>query len=274
MNKFRIAVVQFKINQYNPDKNLEKMEYFLKLASGKADIIVFPENFLTGGLSDKEILVDCKEFYSNKFQNLTKLYKIDIVPGSIVEGNKKGKFNTSYYIRSDGRILAKYNKVNLWLTEKKYLASGNEICVFNTKFGKFGILICWDLMFPEIFRRLIKKGVKLVFCPSLWYKGSDFYPYKINNPNAELDHINALCQARAIENNIFLVFSNNVGRLKTSKNKFDEAIGQSQICAPIKGVIKKLALEEEMFIEEIDLDLLKSAEKAYQIRKNINNTIL
>ena len=275
--KLKIAVVQFRINQHKPEKNFQKMENFVKQASKKADIIVFPEDFLTGGLNNTEIikLADSEQKFKRKFQELAKKYKIDIVAGSIIEKNKIGNFNVSYYIDSTGKVKGRYEKINLWLTERNHIVPGNKICVFNTKFGKVGLAICWDLMFPEIFRKMSKKGAKIIYCPSLWYKGENFPPYTKHNKNAERDHVNALCRARAVENNIILVYANSVGKLKTGASHFDEAIGHSQITTPIKGVLQKLGYKEEkMFIQEIDTDILKDAEKGYKIRNDLKNRIL
>ena len=228
-------------------------------------------------MNDTEIvkLADPEGKYRKRFQELAKKYAIDIVAGSIIERNRIGNFNVCYYIDSTGKIKGKYNKVNLWLTERKRIVPGNEICVFNTKFGKVGISICWDLMFPEIFRRMVKKGANLIFCPSLWYKSENFPAYAKHNKDAERDHVNALCKARAVENNIILIFSNAVGNLKTSGDHLDEAIGHSQITTPIKGVLHKLHYKEEkMFIQEVDTTLLQDAERAYKIRKDLKTRVL
>ncbi len=84
-----------------------------------------------------------------------------------------------------------------------------------------------------------------------------------------------MCQTRAIENNIILVYANAVGKLKTSQGNLDEAIGHSQITIPIKGVVKRLGYkEEEMFIQEVDTDILKEEERAYKIREDLRNRIL
>ncbi len=275
--RIRIAVVQFKINQYKPNKNLIKAEEFIKKASKKADIIVFPEDFLTGGLTNDEImkLADSTQEFKKIFQKLALKYKIDIVAGSIIEKSKKGYFNVSYYIDSSGKIKARYEKINLWLSERNHISAGNKICVFNTKFGKIGLSICWDLMFPEVFRKMARKGAKIIFCPSLWYKSENFPAYTKYNKNTERDHVNALCQTRAIENNIIFVYTNAVGKIKTSRGSFDEAIGHSQITMPIKGVVKRLGYKEEkMFIQEVNTDILKEEEKAYKIRADLKNTIL
>ncbi|MFA5880367.1 MAG: carbon-nitrogen hydrolase family protein, partial [Candidatus Margulisiibacteriota bacterium] len=248
----------------------------IKSASAQhADIIIFPEDFLTGGMTDKEIaqFADFNNKYLKIFQRFAKKYKIDIVPGSIIVGKKTGKYNTCYYIDHNGKLRGKYEKINLWLTERKHITAGNKISVFNTRFGKVGLAICWDLMWPEVFRAMAKKGVKVVFCPSLWYKGIGFEPYLKNNPNAEKDHINSLCFTRAIENNIVFIFVNAVGRMKSSGGYFDNAIGQSQITAPIVGLFNKPNNKEEMFIRDVDLDILNDAEMAYEIRRDLKTKL-
>ncbi len=274
--KFKIAVVQFRINQYQPEKNLQKMEDFVKQASKKADGIIFPEDFLSGGLDDEKIvkLADSRGKYRKIFQALAKKYKIDIVAGSVIERNRIGNFNVCYYIDSTGKIKEKYKKINLWFTERKRIVPGTEVSVFNTKFGKVGLAICWDLIFPEIFRKMAKKGANIIFCPSLWYKSEEFEPYKKHNLNAEKDHVNALCQARAIENNLIFVYANAVGKLRTSGGDLDEVIGQSQITTPIKGVLHKLDEEEKMFIQEVDTAILEDTERAYKIRHDLKSRIL
>ncbi|TSC92627.1 MAG: hypothetical protein CEN89_557 [Candidatus Berkelbacteria bacterium Licking1014_7] len=276
--KFKIAVVQFEINQYQPEKNLKKAKDFVKKAAfSKAQIIVFPEDFLSGGVNDDEIIqfADSKGKYRKIFQNLAKKYKIDIVAGSIIEKNRIGNFNVCYYIDSTGKIKGKYKKINLWLTERKMIVSGNEVCVFNTKYGKVGLIICWDLIFPEIFRRMVKKGANIIFCPSLWYRGKAFKHCKNYNPKTQINRVNSLCKIRANRNNIIFVYINAVGKLRTSiGNNFDEAIGQSQITIPGRIVLQKLNNKEEMFIQEVDTAILKDAERAYKIRDDLRNRIL
>ena len=86
-----------------------------------------------------------------RFQQLAAQYAIDIVPGSIIEGDANGLFNTTYYIASNGEIRGRYRKVNLWLPERGYITPGDELPVFETQYGRVGLIICWDLMFPETF---------------------------------------------------------------------------------------------------------------------------
>lgn len=272
--KIKIAVVQFETELYSPKNNLAKAEKFVKQASlEKADIIIFPEDFITGPLAGKTEYADSNNEYRNHFQDLAKKYKIDIIPGSIIEKDKNELFNTAYYIDKFGKAKAKYRKVNLWHPERTYIKPGNEVSVFNTKFGKIGLVICWDLIFPEIFREMVKKGVNLVFCPSYWTFEDASVGLKYDK-NSEVKLVDSLCVSRAFENEIIMVYCNAAGNLILPKFK-GKLLGHSQITVPFKGVLKKLEHNrEKMFIQEVDTFLLKDAEKAYKIRADLKNRVL
>ncbi len=265
-----IAVVQCEITQYEPEVNLHKMEKFLVEAkASKADLIVFPEDAITGPIHGNKQLVDFEGKYVQHFQELARQYAIDIVPGSIIEGESDEWYNTTYYIDKNGAIKGKYRKVHLWHPEKTYLTSGDDFPVFETTYGKVGLLICWDLIFPEAFRAMIKQGAEIILCPSYWCF-EDAGIGLAHNPHAEVVAVNALCVARAFENEIVLVFAN-AATGNTSKEVGDKnLIGQSQIAVPFRGVVKILNhSHEEMFIQAVDTTIIKDAEIAYRIRNDI-----
>jgi len=271
--KVKIAVVQFKSKQFSPEENLKKTEKFIrKAAKLKADMIVFPEDFISGTVFVRKEFVDFSGKYRKYFQNLARKYRIDVIPGSIIEGDKKGWYNVCYYINSKGEIIASYKKINLWHSERKYLKFGNKVCVFDTKYGRIGLIICWDLAFSEIFREMARKGVEIVICPSCWsYEDAEIgLDY---DKNAGLKLVDSLCVARAFENEIVMVFCNSAGKLED--NKFiDNRLGHSQIAVPFKGAVKRLNHNrEEMFIQEVDTNILKDAEKVYKIRKDLKKRI-
>ncbi len=229
--KFKIAVVQFEIKQFSPEENLKKAEEFIKKAAfSKAQIVVFPEDFITGPIEGKREFADSKNKYRNYFQHLAKKYKIDIVPGSVIEEDKYGLHNTTYYIDSNGKIKSRYRKVNLWHPERKHFVPGHEVPIFNTKFGKIGLTICWDLIFPEIFRKMAKKGVNIVICPSYWCYGDAGNGIKYD-ANSEIKLVDSLCVGRAFENEIIFIYCNAAGKLRLDKFQ-DTLIGHSQIAVP------------------------------------------
>lgn len=259
----KVAVVQMAISIFDAEAALIKAKSYIKKASGRADIIVFPEYLISWNFTGDE------NYYRKEFQNLAKEYGIDIVTGSMLTKSKNKLFNTTYYISSKGKIKGTYKKINLWHLEKPETSPGNEICVFNTKFGRIGLCICWDLAFPEIYREMVKKKALIVICPSFW-NNQDASPKGLKyNPLAEQLFIDSCCVSRAFENEIIHIFCNAAGEEKNQGYKKILA-GHSQITVPFKGAIKKLNHnKEEMFIQEIDTSILKDAEKAYKIRADL-----
>lgn len=276
--KIRIAVVQFYIKQFSPAENLRKAEEYVKKASAaKANIVVFPEDFITGPIAGRKEFADSDNKYRGHFQNLARKYRIDIIPGSIIEQDKLGLHNTTYYIDSRGKVKSRYRKINLWHPERFHIIPGYEVKVFNTRFGKVGLIICWDLIFPEIFRKMAKKGVNIVFCPSYWCRGDGGMGLKYNK-DSETNLVDSLCAGRAFENEIIFVYCNAAGKLHLIKGKKiinDTLIGHSQISVPFKGCIKKLEHNKEgMFIQDVDTSILKDSERVYKIRADLKNRIL
>ncbi|MGH2493172.1 MAG: carbon-nitrogen hydrolase family protein [Ktedonobacteraceae bacterium] len=270
----KVAVVQFEISQFAPQENLEKAEQFIQQAvAQEADLIVFPEDFIAGPLDGCVELADFDQQYVKHFQKLAEQYRIDIVPGSIIEGDENGLYNTAYYINRDGDILSQYRKLNLWLPERSYITPGTDIAVFETRFGKVGLIICWDLMFPEIFRAMVSQGVEMVICPSYWCLEDAGRGQKLNQ-YSEVMLVNALCLARAFENEVALVYANAAGKQVSGQNT-STLIGQSQITVPFKGPLD-IAMDnfEAMLVEEVDLDVLAIAEEAYEIRSDLQKGIV
>ena len=269
----KIAVVQFAINQFAPEENLRKAEQFIAAASSEAQIIVFPEDFVVGPLLGRKEFADYDGRYFKHFQQLASKYAIDIVAGSIPEGTQASLFNTACYIDSNGNILGKYRKVNLWIPERDYNTPGNEICVFQTRYGKVGLIICWDLMFPEIFRAMLRKGVEIVICPSYWCLEDAGEGMKYDN-NSEIKLVNSLCVTRAFENEVILVYANAAGHLRYKGNR-GTLIGQSQVTVPFKGTVGLMHHnDEEMRYFVVNTAILNDAEKVYKIREDLKRGVL
>ena len=261
--KFKIAVVQLSLDDSSVENRFEKIESYLQKATRKADLIVFPEYIFSWNFQDKHGEL------RQKFQVLARKYKLDIVTGSMQTQYKTKIFNTVYYIDSKGKVKGKYHKINLWHPERPYLTSGSEVEVFNTKWGKIGLTICWDLAFPEVYRSMVKKGAKIIICSSFWSNQDASSRGLHHNPQAEEIFIDSCCLSRACENEIIHVFCNAAGKFKF-KNKKWTLTGHSQITGPFKGVFKKLNHnQEEMFIQEVDTSIIDDAEKAYKIRKDL-----
>ncbi len=262
----KLALVQMEISERTTEKNMQKIERFIvQAALQNVDIIVFPEDCVAGPAAKKRELYDFNQVNKKFFQKLAKENSIDIVTGSWIESNSNGRYNTCYYIDANGKALARYRKINLWRSEKPHVTAGNKPIVFQTKHCKAGLAVCWDLTDPLLFRKMAKKGAQIIYCPSFWSSAG------ISNFEIEKNNINALCHARALENELAIVYVNAAG--KRAKN--DELIGHSQVVVPIKGAIARLNHnKEKMIITELDLDILKRANSVYKIRNQIKSQLL
>lgn len=111
--------------------------------------------------------------YLSKYQVLAKELEICLVPGTIIEKHPGPNsttlfYNVAYFISNDGSILGSYRKKNIWHPERPHLTSSalEHHVAIDTPIGRVGMLICWDLAFPEAFRELIADGAQIVIVPT------------------------------------------------------------------------------------------------------------
>lgn len=210
--------------------------------------------------------------YVDKYQALAKEHHICIVPGTIVERHSEATeeedklLNAAYFISKDGSITGKYVKKNLWGPERAHLTSSARAPheVFDTPIGKVGLLICWDLAFPEAFRELIAQGATTIIIPTFWML-TDCSPAGLSyNPNAETVFLDAALTLRAFENTCNVVFANSGGP------PGEGYAGQSQVVVPFVGPILKLGGSAEgMGVVEVDGRIAELAEENYQVRADL-----
>ena len=264
--KVKIAVVQFKIEPLLIKENLKNVELYIQKASAKgAQIIIFPENFITGPIENERNFVDADGLHKTQITKLAKEYSIDVVAGSIIEQFDSGVYNTAYYIDADGKILGRHRKKHLWDTEQDHFTAGKDATVVDTAYGKIGILICWDMVFPGMWQTILVKGAQIVFCPSYWSFGDAGEGVKYN-PDAEVEFINSLCVSKAFENEAAIVFCN---AAKNNQPPQYTPIGRSQITAPFVGALARLDHnKEDMLIQELDTELMDVAEESYRLRRD------
>ena len=257
----RIAIVQIEIAQGDMKANLARMGLFIARAKKrKADVVIFPEYALTGSVKGRPHLIDSGGNYRKIFASLAKKHKIDIVAGSFVEKSGGRPYNTSCYFDKSGRLLGAYRKNNLWHSERGRLSRGNGAAVFDTRFGKAGIAICWDLANPMLFRKMAESGARIIYVPSFWSDAG------ISNRGTESRNIDALCHARAFENECALVYANAAGIYGPG----DTLVGHSQLAAPPKGALGKLSHNREgMLLADLPAKFLDRAAKVYKIREDI-----
>lgn len=237
-----------------------------------ADLAVLPEYSLALPInSEDKAWADRDGTYLRRFQNLAKELSIDLVPGTIGawedrdDGGEPVLCNNSYFIDRHGEILCTYRKKNLWHPEREIFTKGEEEhIVFDTeRYGKVGLLICWDIAYPEAFRSLLKQGVQTVIAPTCWMQADAGHGRRINR-DSERVFLDALCTLRAFENEIVFVFCNVGGTTE------DDGVGLSQITAPFHGQLAAFHDASRGFkLAQIDYSCLKIAEDVYRVRKDV-----
>lgn len=260
----RIAVVQFRIAHLDIETNFERIERFIQNAKAQhADVIIFPEDCITASIFCDLTKLDGEGSVRTRFQYLAKQYAIDIVTGSVMEHTTDGNFNTSYYINFEGTVLGTYRKNHLYPSEYRFLTPGTGAPVFETRFGRAGIVICWDMLFPEIFARMKTQGVQIIYCPSYWYQ-EIAETMTEHNPKSESQLLDALCLTRSVETNAALVYCNAAGTMTFPNGSTDTLIGHSQVTMPVVGALQRADHHNEcMLVQDVNLNLLNTSAVIY-----------
>lgn len=236
----KLALGQFESKQGDTQANLTKMLSMTdRAAEAGADLVVFPELAYSGyfctSLELQKLAEPQNGFFVNKLCEKAKEKKIHIIAGYPEAGEIKGKlYNSAIFIDDDGNVIENMRKVYAWGEEKLKFAEGKRYPVVNTKFGKVGMLICYDVEYPEPARIEALKGADIIVDCSVWSI----------NPAEHRWHVDL--QANALFNLLFTVGCNTIGK---------NICGSSMIVGP-DGVERAVAsrTEEELLIHEIDLN--------------------
>ncbi|KAF2828511.1 carbon-nitrogen hydrolase [Ophiobolus disseminans] len=272
----KVAVIQLYPKPMQLEHNFNKAANYIRSAAAQgAELAVLPEYHLTNWLPKDPAFIglcDQWEIYLRKYRDLAKECGICIVPGTIVESHRDATteadklLNVCYFIDHLGNIAGKYVKKNLWGPERDHLTgSGRDVHeVFDTPIGKVGLLICWDLAFPEAFRELIANGAKIIIIPTFWtLKDCNEAGLKLN-PSAESLFLDSMLTARAFENTCAIVFANAGGPPGRGY------AGLSQVTVPFVGALTKLGGGAEgMAVVDIDMQILEDAEENYKVRSDL-----
>ena len=253
-------------------------DFIRAAASQGAHLAVLPEYHLTSWVpSDPAFPSLCAQTqkYLDSYCALAKELNINIVPGTVLEQRPDGSIlNIAYFISNNGTILSSYQKKNLWHPERPHLTSSAHEPheAFDTPLGKVGMLICWDLAFPEAFRELIAEGAKLIIIPTFWTLADCNDPGLRHNPLSEALFLESILVARTFENTCAVVFANAggpQGEAKEGGKSTGNYAGLSQVAVPFKGALGKLGSEEGMSVVELDMQILEDAEENYKVREDL-----
>ena len=235
----KIALAQMDVFLGNPKKNFEKVQQFvIQAAEKKADLVVFPEMWNTGyALSALTTIADVDgRLTQEKLSKWAKENQISIVAGSVATQTSGKFYNCSYSFDASGNLVSTYNKVHLFgpMNEEKFIQSGTKENVFELNGILSSAVICYDLRFPEWIRTNMAKGPEILYVVAQW-------------PKERIEQWKILLQARAIENQAFVVAVNRVG--KDQNNQFD---GHSLVVNPLGKIILACGVNEGLQLVDID----------------------
>lgn len=272
----RLGVVQWQMRPVSSLGDLLKqIEFFVDtVADYKADFIIFPEFFNAPLMvtykseSSAEAvrhLADYTDEIKEAMMHLALSYNINIIAGSMPVYQKGKLYNVSYLCRRDGTWDEQY-KLHVTPDEQIYwgLQGGNKLNVFETDSGKIGILICYDIEFPELSRLLAEQEINILFVP-FWTDTKTAYL-----------RVSRCAQARAIENECYVAISGSVGNLPGVEN-MDIQYAQSAVFSPSDFSFPHDAIvaeatpgSETMLVVDLDYYLLKKLRRQGTVRNSLN----
>lgn len=245
----KIAIAQLKAS---PDKNInltKAKDYIREAKTRGADLIVFPEGYMAYvPQSSKEGAAGIAEPldgpFVTKLAEEAKSNQLHIVCGvyELKSDEDYRAYNTAVIIGSDGELISSYRKTHLFdaferKESNKVVPSTNSFKVINTSMGKIGIMICYEIRFPEIARILALQGADMIITPTAWAAGL-----------MKEHHWRTLLTSRAIENTIYVVGAGQVGNNNS---------GNSMVIDPMGIAVASAGEEESLIIAKIDLERIR-----------------
>lgn len=272
----RLGCVQWQMREMKSVEDLlQQVEYFIDaLSDYRCDVALFPEFFNAPlmGLEPQNNSIDAIRLlasHTNRIRDaisrLAVSYNINVVAGSmpVVEDNML--YNVAYLCRRDGTIDAQY-KLHPTPHEKRdwLMEGGNELKLFDTDFGRIGILICYDVEFPELARLLSEKEMQILLVP-FWTDTKNGYL-----------RVRRCAQARAIENECYVAIAGSTGNLPKVDN-VDIQYGQSAVFSPSDfafphdAIMAETTPNTEMtLIVDVDLEKLQELQNEGSVRNYLD----
>ena len=241
--------------------NLERTTALIKKAvKQKADLIITPEVSSKFSLNKKKLLLLARSMQQDRYlqgiKSLAKRYRKWILIGSLIIKNKKKLVNRSVLINPNGKIKTYYDKIHMYdaklskserYKESKTFKAGKKIKTVDLPWGKLGLSICYDLRFPNMYRKMSKKGAVFLSIPSAFTETTG------------KRHWHTLLRARAIENFSYVFAPGQGGKHCNGRKTY----GHSMIVSPDGKILKELGKQEGVITASID------PKKALKLRKTI-----
>lgn len=239
----KVTCLQMNMKLGCPKENFSLAEKLISEAiREQPDVIVLPETWNTGFFPKENLAeLSCKDGYEVKSRIGTLAqYGVNIVAGSVSNVRDGKVFNTAMVFDRDGECIAEYDKTHLFtpMGEDDYYTCGDHLCRFELDGVKCGIIICYDVRFPELTRSLALQGLDMLFVVSQW-------------PKERIFHLRTLTTARAIENQMFVACCNSCGT--AGKTVYG---GNSAIIEPFGKTLALAGENEEIITAACDMQIL------------------
>jgi N-carbamoylputrescine amidase len=242
----RVSCAQYAISEGDPDYNLERSLSFIRQAATEgADLVILPELANSGcDLGPRERALDLAEEVPGgptvqAWREEAENSGICIV-GGLLEREGETLHNSAVLLGAG--VIGRYRKTHLWNKEKLLYEPGRELPVFDSPLGRIGLLICYDVWFPEAARTLALKGSQIICVPS--NAPNDWVPE--HHRRGDLTMLNVHCIAGANANRVFVAAANRVG---------DGYLGRSCVVDVTGGVLALAeATEEGIVSAELDVE--------------------
>lgn len=251
----RIALCQRTTYTENKEKNIRETKEMLDRAMHSlkdVDLVMFPEcNY--GDVTSSQSAVSYAEpmdgAYMTLMGELAASYQVNLIPGSFPEKAENGKcYNTMPFLNRQGEVLGQYRKVHLadssGSKESDLLEPGNQLKLVDTEFGKIGLMVCYDMRFPEVSRSLALAGADLICSVACWPAGRVLPP--------RTGHWDTLTKATALYNLTYFAVCNVYGEVKGSF-----PFGCSRVVNPWGDVIADGSSGEKIVYADIDFEYQK-----------------
>lgn len=248
----KISCIQMDMRLGEADWNFAHAEKLVREAvdAEHPDVAVLPETWNTGFFPRD--LAPCADRDGERtrtvFSALARELNVNIVCGSVANRRAEGFFNTAYVFDRSGAVAAEYDKTHLFTPSGEHEAfqPGRHTCRFTLEGRRCGLIICYDIRFPELTRTMTLEGVDLLFVVAQW-------------PSVRTMHLETLARARAIENQMFLALCNSVGAAGDVR-----CGGHSAIIDPWGEYLARAWDGEETITSEADFSVIED------IRSSIN----
>ena len=255
----KIALVQMQSSQDKQENLLRSIDFISEAAAGRAELVCFPEfqmAFSPASQPAKELAAIAEPVGGQFVTALSKAARkncIGVVASIYERGGSNKVYDSALVITPGGLVSSVYRKLHLYdalgFRESAKLARGKDIKMpVRTKAGNVGLMICYDLRFPELSRILALKGADVLVAPSAWVQG-----------DMKEEHWQTMVKARAIENGSYLVAPDQVGNI---------FCGRSMAVDPFGIVLADMEKREGVEIVEINRQRVQEIRKSLPLLKN------